>query len=165
MRLGGTVTGIGGAGIDPALDALVEAPVTIAAVPDAPAGRDTLAGYAAGAGAPAVTDIGRYRSLQQRAATGFRSTERSAAPIGRTMSGSLNLSMEAQRNVGVNGLAPALLSVPGGRGALPFADDVLLYRYLLDAVLRQRSIQPDAAWIGHGPGQYPALGVERHDQL
>ncbi|MEG8019926.1 hypothetical protein [Sphingomonas aerolata] len=55
------------------------------------------------------------------------------------MSGSLNLSMEAQRNIGVNGLAPALLSVPGGRGALPFANDVLLYRYLPDAVLRQRS--------------------------
>jgi iron complex outermembrane receptor protein len=49
--LGGTVTGIGGASIDPALDALVGAPVTIAAVPDDPAGRETLAGYAAGAGA------------------------------------------------------------------------------------------------------------------
>nr|WP_243845844.1 TonB-dependent receptor [Sphingomonas aerolata] len=136
--LGGTVTGIGGASIDPALDALVGAPVTIAAVPDDPAGRDTLAGYAAGAGAPAVTDIGRYRSLQQRSDR-ISVDGTLAAPIGRTMSGSLNLSMEAQRNIGVNGLAPALLSVPGGRGALPFADDVLLYRYLPDAVLRQRS--------------------------
>ena len=133
--LGGTVTGIGGASIDPALDALVGAPVTIAAVPDDPAGRDTLAGYAAGAGAPAVTDIGRYRSLQQRSDR-ISVDGTLAAPIGRTMSGSLNLSMEAQRNIGVNGLAPALLSVPGGRGALPFADDVLLYRYLPDAVLR-----------------------------
>ncbi len=136
--LGGNIGGVGGGRIDPALDALVGNPVTIAAVPNDPASRRTLAGYVSGAGAPAITDVGRYRSLQQR--TDRISVDGTvAAPIGKSMSGSLNLSMEAQRSIGLNGLAPALLNVPGGGGALPFADDVLLYRYLPDAVLRQRN--------------------------
>lgn len=136
--LGGNITGVGGGSIDPALDALVGSPVTIAAVPNDPASRRSLLGYVAGAGAPAVTDVGRYRSLQQRNDR-ISIDGTVAAPIGTSMSGSLNLSMEAQRSTGLNGLAPALLAVPGGSGTLPFADDVLLYRYLPDAVLRQRN--------------------------
>lgn len=136
--LGGNITGVGGGRIDPALDALVGTPVTIAAVPNDPSSRRTLAGYVAGAGAPAVTDIGRYRSLQQRSDR-ISVDGTIAAPIGKTMSGSLNLSMEAQRNTGLNGLASALLRVPGTSGALPFSDEVLLYRYLPDAALRQRN--------------------------
>ncbi|WP_197976264.1 TonB-dependent receptor domain-containing protein [Sphingomonas sp. CFBP 13733] len=136
--VGGNITGVGGATIDPALDALVGNRVTIAAVPEDLASRRTLAGYVAGAGAPAVTDIRRYRSLQQRSDR-ISVDGTVAAPIGKSMSGSLNLSMEAQRSTGLNGLAPALLSVPGGSGVLPFAGDVLLYRYLPDAVLRQRN--------------------------
>jgi iron complex outermembrane receptor protein len=136
--LGGNIAGVGGGSIDPALDALVGNPVTIAAVPNDPASRRTLAGYVSGAGAPAVTDVGRYRSLQQRSDR-ISVDGTVAAPIGKSMSGSLNLSMEAQRNTGLNGLAPARLSVPGGIGVLPFASDVLLYRYLPDAVLRQRN--------------------------
>jgi iron complex outermembrane receptor protein len=136
--LGGNITGVGGGSIDPGLDALVGSPVTIAAVPNNPASRRSLLGYVAGAGAPAVTDVRRYRSLQQR--NDRISVDGTvAAPIGKSMSGSLNLSMEAQRSTGLNGLAPVLLTVPGGRGVLPFADDVLLYRYLPNAVLRQRN--------------------------
>ncbi|MGU3392054.1 TonB-dependent receptor [Sphingomonas sp. M1A8_2b] len=136
--LGGNVVGMAGGSIDPALDALVGRPVTIAAVPADPADRRTLAGYVAGAGVPAVTDVGRYRSLQQRSDR-ISVDGTVAAPIGKSMSGSLNLSVESQRSSGLNGLAPALLTVPGGSGALPFTDDVLLYRYLPDAVLRQRN--------------------------
>jgi hypothetical protein len=134
----GNVTGLGTASLDPRLDALAGGPVTVAAVPADPAARRDLAGYLATANRPAVTDLGPSRWLQPR-------TDRVivdgtiGSPIGRSLDGSLNLSMEAQRSVGRNGLAPLLLRVPGDNPALPFADDVLLYRYLPDAVLRQRS--------------------------
>ena len=49
------------------------------------------------------------------------------------------VSMEAIQTRGLNGLAPALLRVPGGLGNFPFANDTLLYRYLPDSVLRQRT--------------------------
>lgn len=72
--LGGNITGVGGGSIDSALDALVGNPVTIAAVPNDPASRRTLAGYVAGAGAPAVPISGGI-ARSSSVATEFRSTE------------------------------------------------------------------------------------------
>jgi len=133
----GNVTRVGGASIDPALDALAGHPVTVAAVPGDAASRQTLAGYLPGADTPAVTDIGPNRTLSQRIhTTGITTTI--GTPIGKTLDGSLNLSLTSQQSRGLNGLAPALLDVPGNSGFLPFSDDVLVYRYLPGVVLHQR---------------------------
>lgn len=135
---GNVTPGATRASLDPRLDTLAGAPVAVAAVPVDPAARDVLASYLATAGRPAVTDLGSSRWLQPR--SDQVDVEASVgSPIGRSLDGSLNLSMEAQRSVGRNGLAPVLLTVPGGNPALPFADDVLLHRYLPDIVLRQRN--------------------------
>ncbi|WP_267396741.1 MULTISPECIES: TonB-dependent receptor [unclassified Sphingomonas] len=136
--VGGTVTGINGGSIDPGLDALAGHPVTVSLLPDSAAARRSLASYLTSPNTAAVSDIGAYRSLQQRSDTVDVSATL-ASPIGKSLDGSLNVSMEAQGSSGVNGLAPAVLQVPGGSGNLPFADDVLVYRYLPNAVLRQRS--------------------------
>jgi hypothetical protein len=134
--LTGNVTGIGGGAIDPALNALAGRAVTAAAVPGDPAARGTLAGYAAGV--PRVTDLAPYQSLASRDQLRVDGTQ--SVPIGKTVTGSLNLTMEAQRGVGLAGLPTAVLRVPASNPASPFATDVLLYRYLPEAgTLRQRT--------------------------
>ncbi len=132
----GNVTGVNGASLDPRLDALAGRAVTLAGGPVDPAARRTLAAYANSPGA--VTDLGPYRTIQSLSDT-IHSEVGLASPLTRTVSGSLLLSMEAIQTRGLNGLAPALLRVPGGLGALPFANDTLLYRYLPDSVLHQRT--------------------------
>lgn len=132
----GNVAGRGGASLDPRLDALAGRAVTIAAVPDDPAQRGMLAAYAAGANRPAVTDPGRWRTLAPDRDT-VQAGGTVAMPLGQRMSGSLNLTMEAQRTAGLNGWAGTTVTVPPG--ALPFATPVTLYRYLPDMVLHQRS--------------------------
>lgn len=136
--VGGNVTGVNGGSIDTALDALVGRQVTIAAVPSDPALRRRLGSYVATAGRPAITDVGAYRSLQERSDT-LHIDGTLASPIGKTLDGSINLAVEAQRGRRLNGLASAMLTVPSANGAFPFADDVELYRYLPNAILRQRN--------------------------
>ncbi|WP_347091461.1 TonB-dependent receptor [Sphingomonas parapaucimobilis] len=132
----GNVTGVNGASLDSRLDALAGRSVTLAGVPVDPAARGTLAAYA---NSPAgVTDLGPYRTLQPLTDT-IHSEASIALPLTKTVSGSLMVSMEAIQTRGLNGLAPALLRVPGGLGNFPFANDTLLYRYLPDSVLRQRT--------------------------
>jgi len=132
----GNVTGVNGASLDSRLDALAGRSVTLAGVPVDPAARGTLAAYA---NSPAgVTDLGPYRTLQPLTDT-IHSEASIASPLTKTVSGSLMVSMEAIQTRGLNGLAPALLRVPGGLGNFPFANDTLLYRYLPDSVLRQRT--------------------------
>lgn len=132
----GNVTGVNGASLDPALDRLAGRAVTLSGVPVDPAARASLAAYAT---TPvAVTDLGPYRTLIPRTDTIHAETG-IASPLGKSLSGSLTLSMEASQNRGLNGLAPAVLRVPGGAGALPFANDALLYRYLPASVLHQRT--------------------------
>lgn len=132
----GNVTGVNGASLDPRLDALAGRGVTVAGVPTDPAARRSLAAYANSPAA--ITDLGPYRTLQPLSDT-IHSEVSLASPIGKTLSGSLILSMDANQTRDMNGLAPALLRVPGGLGALPFADDTLLYRYLPGSVLHQRT--------------------------
>ncbi len=135
--LGGNVVGVDGASLDPALDALAGRAVTAAAVPADAAARRLLSGYLAGANRLAVTDIGRFRTIRDRSDR-INVDGTLAGPIAGA-DGSINLSMEAQRSTGLNGLAPALLDVPADSGSLPFANAVQLYRYLPGAVLGQRS--------------------------
>ncbi|MGO1304875.1 MAG: TonB-dependent receptor domain-containing protein [Sphingomonas parapaucimobilis] len=132
----GNVTGVNGASLDPRLDMLAGRSITLAGVPVDPAARGTLAAYA---NSPSeVTDLGPYRTLQPLTDT-IHSEASIASPLTKTVSGSLMVSMEAIQTRGLNGLAPALLRVPGGLGNFPFANDTLLYRYLPDSVLRQRT--------------------------
>ena len=132
----GNVTGVNGNSLDPRLDRLAGRMVTAAGVPIDPAARGVLAAYA---NSPvAVTDLGRFRTLQSLNDT-IHAEAGLASPLGKTLSGSLMLSMDANQTRGLNGLAPATLRVPGGLGAFPFANDVLLYRYLPDSVLHQRT--------------------------
>jgi hypothetical protein len=134
--ISGNVIGVSGASIDPALDALAGRAVTAAAIPQDPAARRSLASYVGSA--PAVTDLGPYWSIQQRTET-IRVEGSVASPIGKKVDGSLNFSMQADRNSGLNGLAAGVLDVPGDSGALPFADPVLVYRYFPGIVLRQQN--------------------------
>lgn len=132
----GNVTGVNGASLDPRLDALAGRNVTLAGVPIDLAARGTLAAYA---NSPAgVTDLGPYRTLQPLSDT-IHSEVGLASPLTKSVSGSLMVSMEAIQTRGLNGLAPALLRVPGGLGNFPFGNDTLLYRYLPDSVLHQRT--------------------------
>jgi len=132
----GNVTGVNGASLDPRLDLLAGRSVTMAGVPVDPAMRGTLAAYA---NSPAgVTDLGPYRTLQPLSDT-IHSEASLASPLGKTVSGSVMASMDAVQTRGLNGLSPALLRVPGGLGEFPFANDTLLYRYLPDSVLHQRT--------------------------
>lgn len=134
----GNVTGIGGASIDPALDALVGRVVTRAAVPVDTAARSALAGYAASADAPRSFNLSPYQSLSSRDTLKVDGTQ--AIPIGKTVTASLNLTMEAKRGAGLAGLPTAVLRVPAGNPALPFTRDVLLYRYITEAApLEQRT--------------------------
>jgi iron complex outermembrane receptor protein len=133
----GNIVGIGGS-IDPALDALAGRPVTTAAVPLEPASRGLLAGYVAGANAPRVTNLAAFQSIEGRDTLKVDGTQ--ALPIGRTVMASLNLTMEAQRSDALAGLGSAVLRVGVQNPAVPFARDVLLYRYLPEAgALRRRA--------------------------
>jgi hypothetical protein len=134
--ISGNVAGVGGASIDPALDALAGRPVTAAAIPQNLAARQSLASYVGSTSA--VTDLGPYWTVQQRTDT-IRVEGSVASPIGKKVDGALNFSMQADQNSGLNGLAAGVLSVPGGSGALPFADPVLVYRYFPGIVLRQEN--------------------------
>ena len=135
--IAGNVVGVNGASLDPALDALIGAPVTSAPVPADPADRRLLGSYASQANQRAVTDIGRYRTIRDRSDR-INVDGTLAGPIA-GLDGSLNLALEAQRSSGLNGLASETLTVPASNGRLPFADDVLLYRYLPGTGLGQHS--------------------------
>lgn len=130
----GNVRAIGGGSIDPALDALAGRAVPAAAVPIDPARRGGLADYTAGA---RPTDLSPFLSLRSRDALKVDGTH--AMPIGKTMTASINLTMEADRGSALAGLQAATLTLPAGT-ALPFAGPVLLDRYLGEGpVLTQRN--------------------------
>lgn len=131
----GNVTAVGGGSIDPALDALAGRAITVVALPEDPISRGTLSNYAGGG--RAVTDIGRERTILPQTDT-FRVDGTFASPLGRTIDGSLNLSLQADRTHGLSGLAAGLLTVPHG-DVLPFAGPVEVYRYFPGVVLRQNS--------------------------
>lgn len=125
----GNLRGLNGGSIDPALDRLAGRPVTAAAVPTDPAVRADVRAYAADA--TRATDLSPFLSLPSRDQLKVDLTH--AVPIGKTMTGSLNLIMDAQRGYEWNGLQGAALRLPAANPASPFDDDVLLYRYVDEA--------------------------------
>ena len=125
----GNVTGIGGAEIDPRLSELAGTPVSIAAIPQAPDARGTLAAYLPGANRPNITDLGPYRSLRPRQRrtklSGFLSH-----PLGDNVTGMLSFSGERSRNWSRQGLATTSILVPAANATSPFRADVIVNRYL-----------------------------------
>lgn len=127
----GNVTGVGGGQVDPRLSALAGTPATIAPVPAHPAARSVLAAYAAAANGPRAFALGRTATLLPGTDT-IRAETVFGAPVGATMSGSVNLSFNHTLDRALAGPAPATLSVPASNPFSPFGTTVLLNRYLTE---------------------------------
>lgn len=129
----GNVVGLNGE-IDPALSALAGRPVTIAGVPATPG---SLAAYAASP--QRLTDLSPYRTLAPRN-DAVKAEAVYANRVGKTLAGSISLSAEQSRDRSIGGPASAVLVIPGSNPFSPFANNVLLDRYLIEAPsLRQQT--------------------------
>jgi len=123
----GNVTGLpNGSEIDPALSSLAGSPLTIAAVPT---GDPTLAGFAAGAGAPRTGDLTAWRTLlpksEQSSLRGSFSRD-----LNETTKGTVSVSLEDTSSQSFLGLPGLTLTLPGANPYSPFTRDALLYRYV-----------------------------------
>ncbi|KQY91347.1 TonB-dependent receptor [Brevundimonas sp. Root1423] len=116
-----------GAEIDPALSAAVGSTVIVNPVPAT--GAPTIANFASVAGDPRTTDLGAYRTLLSAAE---RSTVRGTLKrdINGTTQGTLSGSLENNTSHSYNGLPGVVLTLPDGNPFSPFANDVLVFRYL-----------------------------------
>lgn len=124
----GNIVGINGE-IDPALSAAAGHPVTIAGVPANPS---SLAAYA---NSPQrVTDLSPYRTLAPRN-DAVKAEAVYANRVGKTLAGSISLSAERSRNRGIAGPGDIMLVIPASNPFSPFANTVLLDRYLVDTPL------------------------------
>lgn len=129
--LTGNISGIPfGAAIDPALSAQVGSTVTVNPVPTT--GAPTIANFAAVAGAPRAGNLGDYRTLLSASE---RTTVRGTLKrdINGTTQGTLSGSLEDTSSRSFNGLPGVILTLPDGNPFSPFANDVLVYRYIDDA--------------------------------
>lgn len=126
----GNISGVPfGAEIDPALSGQVGETVTVTPVP--PAGF-TLNDFAAAHGDPRTGDLGAYRTLMS--ATGSSSIGGSIKrDLNSTTQITLRGRLQDESDRSFNGLPGVVLTLPGGNPFSPFADDVLVYRYLDDA--------------------------------
>lgn len=127
----GNVMSATGGEIDPALSAAAGHPVFVAAVPSDPAERGQLAAYVAGAGQLRSFDLGPYRTLVSREDR-VKGNAVLATPLTSTISGSFTLTAEHKISRSLQGLPSAAILLPAASPYSPFADDVLLYRYLAD---------------------------------
>jgi len=126
--LTGNISGIPfGAAIDPALSARVGSTVLVNPVPTA--GAATIANFASVAGDPRTGDLGAYRTLLSASE---RSTVRGTfkRDINGTTQGTLSGSLEDTSSRSFNGLPGVILTLPDGNPFSPFANDVLVYRYI-----------------------------------
>ena len=133
----GNITGIpysnvsdvpSGREIDPALSARVGRIVLVNPVPVVP-GAPTIGDFAAVAGDPRTGDLGAYRTLLgQSERTTLRGTFK--RDLNRTTQATLSGSLENRSSRSFNGLPGVVLTLPDGNPFSPFADDVLVYRYL-----------------------------------
>ncbi|KQN71446.1 hypothetical protein [Sphingomonas sp. Leaf62] len=122
----GNVTGTtNGAAIDPGLSALAGTPVTVAAVPD---GAPTLAGFAAGANTPRVTDTTPFRTLSG-AVDRFSANGVYARSIFGNVAATVTGRVEHNRTESLLGLPAISLTLPGNAPLSPFASTVIVRRY------------------------------------
>lgn len=137
-----------GAEIDPALSALAGSTVTVAGVPaSAAGGAPTLGDFVTTAGIARADDLNAYRTLLPQ------SDEASIAgsykhdlndSVGLTVSGSL----EDSSTFSYLGLPGVTLTLPASSGFSPFANDVLLYRYVDRPDALSRSVDTRTAEAG-----------------
>lgn len=139
-----------GGEIDPALSALAGETVTVAAVPaSAGSAPPLLSDFAAGANRPAVTDLGRFRTL-------LPATEQLnlAGTLSRTVFGDVPLTVTARLGLSGSesrlGLPQATLIVPADNPFSPFAGDVALFRYADSAGPLVRESDGRTARLGVG---------------
>ena len=113
--------------IDPALSARVGRTVLVNPVPLT--GAPTLTNFAAVAGAPRSGNLGDYRTLLSASE---RTTVRGTLKrdINGTTQGTLSGSLEDTSIRSFNGLPGVVLTLPDGNPFSPFANDVLVYRYI-----------------------------------
>ncbi|MFA4894439.1 TonB-dependent receptor [Brevundimonas sp.] len=129
--LTGNISGVPyGAEIDPALSAQVGSTVVVNPVPVS--GAPSIASFAGVAGDPRTGDLGAWRTLLSASE---RSTVRGSMKrdINGTTQGTVSGSLQNVSSRSFNGLPGVVLTLPDGNPFSPFADDVLVYRYLDDA--------------------------------
>ncbi|MGZ9114778.1 MAG: TonB-dependent receptor, partial [Brevundimonas sp.] len=116
--------------IDPALSAQVGRTVVVNPVPVS--GVPTIANFASVAGDPRSGDLGAYRTLLSASE---RTTVRGTVKrdINGTTQGTISGNLQNVSSRSFNGLPGVVLTLPDGNPFSPFADDVLVYRYLDDA--------------------------------
>lgn len=127
----GNISGVPyGAEIDPALSAQVGSTVLVNPAPAT--GAPTLANFASVAGDPRTGDLGAYRTLMSASE---RATVRGTVKrdINGTTQGTISGNLQNVSSRSFNGLPGVVLTLPDGNPFSPFANDVLVYRYLDDA--------------------------------
>ncbi|MEH3040298.1 MAG: TonB-dependent receptor [Sphingomonas paucimobilis] len=124
-RTGNVTSTVSGAPIDPALSALAGTPVIVAAVPT---GTPTLAGFAAGANNPNVTDTTPFRTLSG-AVDRFSANGVYARSIFGNVAATVTTRIEHTRTESLLGLPGVSLTLPGNTAFPPFASDVIVRRY------------------------------------
>lgn len=127
--LRGNISGVPfGTEIDPALSNQVGSTVLVNPVPVVP-GAPTIGAFAAVAGDPRAGDLGAYRTLLARSE---RTTVRGAfkRDLNNTTQATVSASLEDRSSRSFNGLPGVGLTLADGNPFSPFADDVMVYRYL-----------------------------------
>lgn len=122
---GNVTSTVTGAPIDPALTALAGTPVTVAAVPP---GTPTLAGFAASANNPNITDTTPFRTLSG-AVDRFSANGVYARSIFGNVAATVTTRVEHTRTESLLGLPGVSLTLPGNTPFSPFSNDVIVRRY------------------------------------
>ncbi|MEP9401252.1 TonB-dependent receptor, partial [Sphingomonas sp. VNH70] len=129
-RTGNVVSTVSGAAIDPALGT-----ATIAGVP---AGAPTLAGFAALAGSPNVTDTTPFRTLQGQSDR-FSANGVYSRNVFGNVAATANARIEVNRSESLLGLPGLSLTLPETSPFSPFANDVRVLRYADGDPLRRNA--------------------------
>jgi hypothetical protein len=133
--------------LDPALTALVGAPVTVAPVPASAAGGvPSLADFATHAGIPATDDLTAWRSLAPRG-TSASLTGALTRPVGKSSLGTFSGGYEQSSTLSYLGLPGIRLTVPDDNPFSPFGQDVQLYRFVDDYVSMTRKVDTKKATL------------------
>jgi uncharacterized membrane protein YgcG len=133
----GNIVAPHGGEIDPGLSAFAGAPVTIAGVPGSPA-MPSLAGFAARAGQPNITDDTGYRTLRP-STRDYSINAVFAHAFSRTVTTSFTLQAERSTSLSKQGLPSGTLLLPAGNPYSPFSEPVDVARYFGGTPLDQRS--------------------------
>ena len=133
--------------IDPALTALVGAPVTVAQVPgSAAAGAPNLADFAAKAGFAATDDLTAWRTLAPRGTTASLSGVLTR-PLGKSSLATFTAGFDDSSTLSYLGLPGVRVLVPGANPFSPFDQDVQLYRFVDDYVSMTRKVDTQKATL------------------